>query len=742
MSNDGASARRGFGAFQEAMRAALRAPGPQDPHAGPDDSACGLHDSARATLRPARRRRGTWRAARALGAVALMAAPLAGRVSGAAPAAPESSARAVTPARPGTARSALAPPFARAPLDTPLVMTGKFGERRSRHFHAGLDLSVGGVVGAPVYAPADGWIERVRTQGVGYGRSLYLRTADDRLVVLAHLEAFDGEVAAYVAAAQDSAGLYEQDLWPARGRFPVRAGRRVAWAVRSGTSAPHLHVEVRRGDLAMNPLFAGIAARDLDAPELRALTLEPLDAASWVERGAGPLTLALGAGPPETLRVEGRVRALVRAVDPGERGALLAPWRLRLEWRDDWVEWRADSASWVSDMADVDFVYDSGRAAPEGAPAIQLWSPAWRRPAMLAGGAAEGRDGGLIEVAPGDPPRPLRLEVEDAAGRVRRAEIWLRGPATAERGPGSGREGMRGAAAGSGGFRFASLPGGNLRISYRGAPPDLGGAALCGVPAARRAGEWHAVLGPDRLGLSLQPVIEGARAGGGAWRDSAPPLAVAEARAGAARSALSPLEWSVEPKSLYEPAVLLYDVIGRPAEGTAELAPVSGAYRVEPASLPLRSGLRLRLDARRGELDPRAGLYVAAGDGWDWVGGPDPARAGSVSGDTRRLGAFAAMVDTLAPRIATLRPPRRRGARGYPTWALRARVTELGSGVDARASFFTVDGRRVPSEYDAVRRTLVWRPLAAPARGAHRYAVEVRDRAGNVRRAAGSFVLD
>ena len=159
----------------------------------------------------------------------------------------------------------LAPVFPAAPLDTPLVMTGKFGERRARHFHAGLDLSVGGVVGKPVRAPMDGWIERVRAQGVGYGRSLYLRTTDDRLVVLGHLDAFAEPVASFVAAIQDSSGQYEQDLWPPKERFRVRAGELLAWAGRSGTGTPHLHIEVRRGDLALNPVRAGIPVRRVRA---------------------------------------------------------------------------------------------------------------------------------------------------------------------------------------------------------------------------------------------------------------------------------------------------------------------------------------------------------------------------------------------------------------------------------------------------------------------------------------------
>src|SRR6516164_979446 len=63
-----------------------------------------------------------------------------------------------------------------SPLRWPLAgerreLRGGFGESRTNRFHAGLDLSTGGHVGAAVLAPAAGMVERVRASGVGYGRS-------------------------------------------------------------------------------------------------------------------------------------------------------------------------------------------------------------------------------------------------------------------------------------------------------------------------------------------------------------------------------------------------------------------------------------------------------------------------------------------------------------------------------------------------------------------------------------------
>ena len=103
----------------------------------------------------------------------------------------------------GGATPHLYPPFAHAPLDGPLIVTGTFGEYRPGRFHAGMDYSTGGSVGMPVYAPVSGWMERVRASGAGYGRSLYLHAEDGRLILLGHLDAYDEPFATAIAAAQD-----------------------------------------------------------------------------------------------------------------------------------------------------------------------------------------------------------------------------------------------------------------------------------------------------------------------------------------------------------------------------------------------------------------------------------------------------------------------------------------------------------------------------------------------------------
>jgi hypothetical protein len=136
----------------------------------------------------------------------------------------------------------------------------------------------------------------------------------------------------------------------------------------------------------------------------------------------------------------------------------------------------------------------------------------------------------------------------------------------------------------------------------------------------------------------------------------------------------------------------------------------------------------------------RVGLYRDAGDGWEYIG--DRRDEGGLGGSTRHLGRFALFRDAVAPGIRLLAVPRTPRPGPYPRWALEAQVIERGSGVDAHATHFVVDGHRVPSEWDSVIGVLRWKPLRAPSSGEHTVTVVATDRAGNTRQTSARFVVD
>lgn len=686
-----------------------------------------------------------------LGAASLAAPPQGDRAQGAPPA---------------VAALDTMPPLARAPLDAPRRVTAGFGEYRAGHFHAGLDFSTGGAVGRQVFAPLDGWIERIRASGAGYGRSLTLRGDDGRRILFAHLDAFDEPAASLLAAAQDSSGQYDQDLTPPPGELRVRAGQRVAWSGASGAGPAHLHMEIRRGDLALNPLRFGLplperaagarpARRPADGPGapprpvLVGLTLEPLDDRSCVARSFAPLTLRLAAAP-ETVVITGRVRAWVQAGVPRAGGGMLAPYAVGYAWEGRTVECRFDSVAWDEDMPASEWVYDGRARVAPGRP-IGLWFTRAFKPLVF--GATADSEAGEIQVEAGAAPRPLALFALDASGNRTRRAVVLRGARAEEAGPDTTRAGGRSAArrrvVTPGAIELAPLPGRFVRVTCA-APAGVLGvrAGLAGQGVWRAATwsprGWTAVLPVERDGVSDSVVVEGRASGGAIWRSAAAvvPLALAPERETVTPAGLGPFRWRLPVRGAFESAVA-FARPGAPARPAAGLAPVGLEYEVGPASLAVRKPAGVSLGLPPGADLRGIGLYFENGaGGWRWITTRVDSAARRIEGATRGLGRFALFADRVPPRIVPRIAPRRAGrAVPYSRWALEVRVVERGSGVDPRTSGFTVDGRRVPSEFDLDLSTLRWRPRVPPGSGVHRYEVVVTDRAGNVSRATGTFTM-
>ena len=639
------------------------------------------------------------------------------------------------------------PALALRPLDT-LVVTGGYGEVRSNHFHAGWDFSTGGRVGWSVRAPLAGRVERVRASGVGYGRSLYLRGDDGRLLVFGHLDAFAPALAAHVDSAQRASGRYEQDLWPAPGRFRFAAGETIAWSGESGAGPPHLHVEIRHADFAIHPLRGGLVPGRVGAPRLAWFTLEPLDADSRVAGGVVPRTIALRA-VGDTLEAEGRLRAVVRSVT-GVAGAGDTPaWSTAMTWEGRTVEARLDSISWDGEMTELDLLVDRGRIA--GRDGLVLWAPAGFRPRFLRTSASAESAAGVIEVKRGAAPRTLRLLAREPGGAPVERFVVLRPPA----GPGPPPVRTRpraavkpGTAAGAPAWTYKVLPGPLLRARVTGIPADLDSVRIertdgsgAGAAAHWDGAAWVALVAggglPDARGLR----VRGRRAGGAAWSSDA-----GEALWPAGRGAIAPapeVAVVLGPGDVFEPGMVATRVARGEGARAQGLAAAGSRVRVRPDDLPLRRPLLVTLPLAEADAAANLGVYRRRGAGaWEWMGARHEAGTRSLSAESSLPGEFAVLRDTLAPAVSVLAPPRRAAAGAYSRWQLVARVLERGSGLDASSSAFFVDGERVPTEWDPEQRQLRWRPLSPPAAGAHRYVVRAVDRAGNTASRRGTFVLD
>lgn len=132
------------------------------------------------------------------------------------------------------------------PLDVPMSLSGNYGELRSNHFHAGIDFRVGGVVGAPIYATADGYVSRITVGPSGYGNALYITHSNGFVSVYGHMHCFKDEIAEFVRGKQYETESFRQNISLSPEQFPVKQGDYIGKAGNTGSSGgPHLHFEIR-----------------------------------------------------------------------------------------------------------------------------------------------------------------------------------------------------------------------------------------------------------------------------------------------------------------------------------------------------------------------------------------------------------------------------------------------------------------------------------------------------------------
>jgi len=157
------------------------------------------------------------------------------------------------------------------PLHIPIVLAGSFGELRGNHFHSGIDIKTQGSIGKKVYAPADGYISRIKVSPWGYGNALYIKHPNGYTTVYAHLNSYMDTIADLVYAKQYRTKSYAVEIYPKAGSIKVKKGQIIAITGNSGSSGgPHLHYEIRNSaEEPINPLLFGIKIADHQYPSIR-----------------------------------------------------------------------------------------------------------------------------------------------------------------------------------------------------------------------------------------------------------------------------------------------------------------------------------------------------------------------------------------------------------------------------------------------------------------------------------------
>jgi len=200
------------------------------------------------------------------------------------------------------------------PLEIPLILSGSFGELRSNHFHSGLDIKTQQKEGLPIYAPADGFVNRIKVAHYGYGKALYIKHPNGYVTVYAHLQKYAGAIQDFVKQKQYQNESFEIELFPEPEQLAVMKGDIIGYTGNSGSSGgPHLHFEIRdASSRPMNPMLFGVEIADTKKPQVNTVMAYPIDELSHVNGSQNPVKLRLimqkdGSYKAESITALGRI---------------------------------------------------------------------------------------------------------------------------------------------------------------------------------------------------------------------------------------------------------------------------------------------------------------------------------------------------------------------------------------------------------------------------------------------------
>ncbi|HMB99302.1 MAG TPA: M23 family metallopeptidase [Balneolaceae bacterium] len=161
------------------------------------------------------------------------------------------------------------------PTDASTYLSSTFGETRSAHFHAGLDIKTWGQEGFKVFATRDGIVHRIGISPNGYGKVIYLKHDDGSYSVYAHLNRFESKLQAVADSIRLEDDVKELDHIIEYKNISYSAGDVIAYTGSTGIGPPHLHFELRTPDFQpFNPLLTNLKVSDSVPPIFSALGIE------------------------------------------------------------------------------------------------------------------------------------------------------------------------------------------------------------------------------------------------------------------------------------------------------------------------------------------------------------------------------------------------------------------------------------------------------------------------------------
>lgn len=641
----------------------------------------------------------------------------------------------------------------RWPVDVSRTITSTFGELRPDRFHAALDFSINGDVGAPCFAIADGHVSRVRANFTGYGRALYLTLADGTTAVYAHLHEFTEPVERRLRAEQLRQGTFEVEMWLDPGELEFNQGDVVGYCGGSGSGAPHLHFELRTPDnVPFNPILAGFRYDDTRAPYVRRFAIRPLDGDSEAGGEVSEIVRNITDQTAEPVQFYGRAGLSVEVRDFQDGGWYrLGPTRIEF-FLDDSLRHRTvlDTFPYaLNHQSRLEFDYELGRNN-----GYRRFRRLYVAPGNELGFYDDTLPGGIIdtrELAAGT--HTARVVVTDAAGNTGEATWPLEALAAPTVPPASEPDTLP--ALLNAPHAWFDQP---FEFEFIGRTvvvrvPDVSDflaieQAWTASPAyrhpkrlVRRAdGSWFArsELDMDYHGPAVFSVLMQDTSG-----------AVFEARRErivfplpAGRSVL----WSLPEHGFsarFDGSDLPWDMVAAFSPAEPDSGTIAPLYTLEPRDYPFLDTFEMTLARDGAPWDANAVMVYRERPDHDWLFlSNQRAREGlALEAKVFSFETFSVARDTVPPLIERATP-----ADGAVFASRRPRlavtVTDEFSGLDTDRCALLLDGNEVIWEYDPDADRLFYIPWEPIADGEHSWTVTATDRAGNRSELTREFVVD
>lgn len=312
-------------------------------------------------------------------------------------------------------------------------ISSSFSEYRDGHYHAGVDLRSYGALGLPCLAVSDGYVSRIKIAPYGYGKALYLRLDDGVTAVYAHLDCFAYSVDSLIWHYRTGREVSWCDIELPEGRYRFSVGDTVCFQGETGTSAPHLHFELRdESQRPFNPIERIYTLPDRAAPIISALEAHPLAEGSLVNGDPFPRIFLMKASGrnhyelADTLHISGSLGLAVSTWDEQGYGRYaLAPASVEFTVDGDTAYHLKNSIFSYTQSSETDLEYDIIGKGPSGRYQL-LYRREGNTRTDRAGPGILSTDGSVEGAMMLDPGlHRCEIKVRDASGNMSSAGMFL-----------------------------------------------------------------------------------------------------------------------------------------------------------------------------------------------------------------------------------------------------------------------------------------------------------------------------